>query len=182
MGQCCSSRETNSEQAIKKLRDQEIDEQLKKDRQKMSNEVKLLLLGMCVQYKSQCCLYINMCDHVSGAGESGKSTLLKQMRIIHGGGFQLEEKLSYREIVYSNVIESMKSILSAMQEFNMPLVRPEEEYKVAFDLINDLPEQMECEYDLPSEIALGVKLLWEEDGVLQAYNRRNEYQLHDSAA
>ncbi|KAL7313182.1 guanine nucleotide-binding protein subunit alpha [Mucor circinelloides] len=161
MGQCCSSRETNSEQAIKKLRDQEIDEQLKKDRQKMSNEVKLLLLG---------------------AGESGKSTLLKQMRIIHGGGFQLEEKLSYREIIYSNVIESMKSILSAMQEFNMPLVRPEDEYKVAFDLINYLPEQMECEYDLPSEIALAVKLLWEEDGVLQAYNRRNEYQLHDSAA
>lgn len=56
MGQCCSSRETNSEQAIKKLRDQEIDEQLKKDRQKMSNEVKLLLLGMCVLYMSQCCL------------------------------------------------------------------------------------------------------------------------------
>lgn len=64
----------------------------------------------------------------------------------------------------------------------MPLVRPEDEYKVAFDLINYLPEQMECEYDLPSEIALAVKLLWEEDGVLQAYNRRNEYQLHDSAA
>lgn len=45
MGQCCSSSETNSEQAINKLRDQEIDEQLKRDRQKMSNEVKLLLLG-----------------------------------------------------------------------------------------------------------------------------------------
>lgn len=47
MGQCCSSSEINNEQAIKKLRDQEIDEQLKKDRQKMSNQVKLLLLGMC---------------------------------------------------------------------------------------------------------------------------------------
>lgn len=45
MGQCCSSSETNSEQVINKLRDQEIDEQLKRDRQKMSNEVKLLLLG-----------------------------------------------------------------------------------------------------------------------------------------
>lgn len=45
MGQCCSSSEINSEQAINKLRDQEIDERLKRDRQKMSNEAKLLLLG-----------------------------------------------------------------------------------------------------------------------------------------
>lgn len=117
-----------------------------------------------------------------GAGESGKSTLLKQMRIIHDGGFQKDEKLSYREIINSNVIESMKSILSAMQKLNISLVRPEEEYRVAFEVVDDLPEQMECGYDLPSEIALAIKLLWEDDGVLQAYSRRNEYQLHDSAA
>jgi hypothetical protein len=42
---CCNSSEVNSEKAILKLRDQEIEEQLKKDRQKMAREVKLLLLG-----------------------------------------------------------------------------------------------------------------------------------------
>lgn len=104
------------------------------------------------------------------------------MRIIHEGGFQKDEKLSYREIVFSNVIESMKPIVNAMQKFNIQLVSPEEEYKAAFDLINNLPEQMECEDNLPPEIALAIKLLWEDDGVLQTYSKRNEYQLHDSAA
>lgn len=104
------------------------------------------------------------------------------MRIIHEGGFQKDEKISYREIVFSNVIESMKSIVNTMQKFNIQLVSPEEEYKAAFDLINGLPAQWEWEYDLPPEIALAIKLLWEDDGVLQTYNKRNEYQLHDSAA
>ena len=30
--------------------------------------------------------------HVSGTGESGKSTFIKQMRIIHGSGFNDEDK------------------------------------------------------------------------------------------
>ncbi|KAL9551676.1 hypothetical protein MBANPS3_004151 [Mucor bainieri] len=149
MGQCCSSsNDVNSERAVRK-RDQQIDEQLKKDRQQMGKEVKLLLLG---------------------AGESGKSTLLKQMQIIHGGGFSKEERLSYREIIYSNVIESMKAILIAMHRFDMLLDRPEEEYEVAFDVIDELPVQdMACGYDLPSEVALAIKLLWEDESVVQTY-------------
>jgi guanine nucleotide-binding protein subunit alpha len=50
MGQCCSSNKINSKQVNNKLRDQKIDEQLKRDRQKMSNEAKLLLLGEIFLY------------------------------------------------------------------------------------------------------------------------------------
>jgi guanine nucleotide-binding protein subunit alpha len=41
---CCSSIEA-SHHPVGQLRDQEIDEQLKKDRHKLSHQVKLLLLG-----------------------------------------------------------------------------------------------------------------------------------------
>lgn len=43
-----------------------------------------------------------------GAGESGKSTFLKQMRIIHGYRFGLEEIDEYRETIYKNVVMGMK--------------------------------------------------------------------------
>lgn len=53
---CCASNEIIDEKSIQKLRDQEIDEQLKKDRERMSNEVKLLLLGN-VYVNSKCRYY-----------------------------------------------------------------------------------------------------------------------------
>lgn len=37
-----------------------------------------------------------MCVLLIGARESGKSTIIKQMKIIHGGGYQREELESYK--------------------------------------------------------------------------------------
>lgn len=42
-----------------------------------------------------------------GAGESGKSTILKQMKLIHEGSYTTEERESYKEIIYSNTVQSM---------------------------------------------------------------------------
>ncbi|KAI8077191.1 heterotrimeric G protein alpha subunit B [Thamnidium elegans] len=154
---CCSSIQVIDD--IGKLRDQEIDDLIKKDRQNMTNQVKLLLLG---------------------SGESGKSTLLKQMRIIHEGEFPQEEKISCREIVFINLIESMKSIVVAMNKLKIPLV-DEEESKDAFDLIMNLSDY-ESDYHLQADIANAIHVLWQDDGVKSTFDRRNEFQLNDSAA
>ncbi|KAF6312858.1 G protein subunit alpha i2 [Rhinolophus ferrumequinum] len=60
-----------------------IDKNLREDGEKAAREVKLLLLG---------------------AGESGKSTIVKQMKIIHEDGYSEEECRQYRAVVYSNTI------------------------------------------------------------------------------
>ena len=54
---------------------------------------------------------------VLGAGESGKSTLLKQMRIIHKSDYTLEEKLMFKPVVYANTIQSMSIILHAVERY-----------------------------------------------------------------
>lgn len=40
-----------------------------------------------------------------GAGESGKSTFLKQMRLIHGIGFNHDLLLQYQHVIYSNIVQ-----------------------------------------------------------------------------
>jgi len=62
-----------------------------------------------------------------GAGESGKSTILKQMRIIYSEGFHLEERKEIRQVIFSNMIVAFKIVAEEMREFNQEYQYPESE-------------------------------------------------------
>ncbi len=48
-----------------------------------------------------------------GAGESGKSTIAKQMRIIFMKGWAEEEKLSYKPVIANNIITASRGLKMA---------------------------------------------------------------------
>ena len=54
-----------------------------------------------------------------GAGESGKSTILKQMRLIYAEGFHLEERKEIRQVIFSNMIVAFKIIAEEMRELGV---------------------------------------------------------------
>ena len=81
-----------------KERSKMIDEELQKSKQDSKMVVKLLLLG---------------------PGDSGKSTIVKQMRIIHESGYNEEDRKHYRPVVYSNTIQSLMTIISAMRKLDI---------------------------------------------------------------
>ena len=62
----------------------------------------------------------------AGAGESGKSTLLKQMRLIHEeGGFSPEERTQYALVVHSNTIQSLMAVIRAMDKLQIEFSDPD---------------------------------------------------------
>lgn len=67
----------------------EIDKCIHRDKTYVKRLVKILLLG---------------------AGESGKSTFLKQMRIIHGQDFDQKAKEEFRATIFSNVIKGKPTL------------------------------------------------------------------------
>ncbi|KAH8923340.1 guanine nucleotide-binding protein alpha-3 subunit [Atractiella rhizophila] len=75
-----------------------IDKQIDEDARKFRKECKILLLG---------------------SGESGKSTVVKQMKIIHQGGYSRDELLLARMTIYKNIIESAQAIVLALRKFNL---------------------------------------------------------------
>ena len=55
----------------------------------------------------------------TGAGESGKSTVLKQMRLIYAQGFSRPEKEEWRAIIFNNILSAFKVIIDAMEELGV---------------------------------------------------------------
>lgn len=60
----------------------------------------------------------------SGAGESGKSTLVKQMKIIHSCGFSHTERTAFRPTMLDNLLASMKYVLTGMGRLRINLQDP----------------------------------------------------------
>ena len=56
-----------------------------------------------------------------GAGESGKSTIAKQLKILHLKGFSADERNTYKAIVYNNVLSSMKALVTACKDLGIPI-------------------------------------------------------------
>ena len=65
----------------------------------------------------------------SGTGESGKSTFIKQMRIIHGSGYTEEDKRGFVKLVYQNIFMAMHSMIRAMETLKIPYKDPSNEVR-----------------------------------------------------
>ena len=92
----------------------EIEKQLREDQKRMAKEVKLLLLGILVPSNSP--HTIAAADTCSGAGESGKSTVLKQMRLIHTKGFSVSERKQWKVTIFHNLLHAFQVVFGAMEE------------------------------------------------------------------
>ncbi|KZP26355.1 guanine nucleotide binding protein, alpha subunit [Athelia psychrophila] len=90
----CTSRNARMAQA----RSDAIDQQIGADSCKFKRECKILLLG---------------------SGESGMSTIVKQMKIVHQDGFNRDELMSYRMSIYHNLLDSAQAIILAMREIGL---------------------------------------------------------------
>ena len=56
-----------------------------------------------------------------GAGESGKSTIFKQMKIINKDGYSKKEKMEFVSIIYSNTVQSMNVLMEAFAKVGMDM-------------------------------------------------------------
>nr|CAG4713734.1 unnamed protein product [Naegleria fowleri] len=143
---------------------QHINKQLAKDHEKQKSEIKLLLLG---------------------AGESGKSTIFKQMKIIHHKGYTPEECLRFKDVIYGNTLQSIRVLIEAMSSLNPPVQFANSSNIDRAEKFTRIPEQqiiLNAGSIISPEVGKDIKMLWSDAGIQQVYNRRSEFQLNDSAA
>ncbi|XP_012250523.1 guanine nucleotide-binding protein subunit alpha homolog isoform X1 [Athalia rosae] len=154
---CCLRFKFSPEEIEQRYKSQEIDRMLEKDRQILRRQVKLLLLG---------------------AGESGKSTFLKQMRIIHGVKFEPEVVKEYRHIIYQNIIKGMKVLVDARDKLKIAWEDPKN-FDVGYQLLK-IENTMMLDTRLFLRYVPNLKSLWSDASIKKAFDRRREFQLSDS--
>ena len=96
MGGCTSRNASEAPTTPDKLRSIAIDRQIAEDERNSKKECKILVLG---------------------SGNSGKSTIVQQMKAIHG--YTPDELLSYRSVVNRNVVGSAQALVFAMRKFGL---------------------------------------------------------------
>ncbi|XP_042697458.2 guanine nucleotide-binding protein subunit alpha-15 isoform X3 [Chrysemys picta bellii] len=117
------------------------------------------------------------CLRPTGAGESGKSTFIKQLRIIHGAGYSEEDRKGFATLVYQNVFASMQAMIGAMETLQIPYAQPEnvENAKLVMGVNASKVAALIRPY------ANAIESLWRDAGIRTCYERRREYHLLDSA-
>jgi guanine nucleotide-binding protein G(i) subunit alpha len=61
-----------------------------------------------------------------GSGESGKSTIVKQMKILHKDGYTKEELYEYKPFVYKNVLDCIRNVINAIIELQPDLIKKDD--------------------------------------------------------
>uniref|UniRef100_A0A8C3U7R5 G protein subunit alpha transducin 3 n=1 Tax=Catharus ustulatus TaxID=91951 RepID=A0A8C3U7R5_CATUS len=143
----------SSESKESARRSRELEKKLQEDAEREARTVKLLLLG---------------------AGESGKSTIVKQMKIIHKDGFTYQERMEFRPIVYSNAVQSILAIVKAMTKLGISYENParlEDERKLCA-----MATALE-DGSLSRELVELMKGVWRDGGTQACFARAAEYQL-----
>ena len=114
-----------------------------------------------------------------GAVESGKSTVVKQMKIIHGDGYTNNELASFRPVIFGNLASSIRVVVQSMEKLGIEFSNPDnkEKAQVILGSMANLPS-----YDtLPPEVVEAFQCVWGDEGVRNCFARAHEYQLNDSA-
>ena len=134
----------------------EINTTLRKEKARIDSEIKLLLLG---------------------AGESGKSTIAKQMKFLFMDGFNNEERESYKGIIASNTVGSMRVLVAAAADMGIEITEHKEEAE------RFMAETSGTQFSgaLTAAIGRDIKALWSDPAVKSTYVRSSEFQLNDSA-
>ena len=154
MGCCLSNPEKRDDKIVGK--------ELKADKTSDQNIKKLLFLG---------------------SGGSGKSTLFKQLRTIHGEGFLDKDRMGFKDHIYSQVIDQMKSLVECMED----LIEDEP------DIFGDLKltkrgnesakfiDYLRNDADVDDSVADEVEILWNEESIQRVFEQRARLKIDDSS-
>ncbi|XP_047313574.1 guanine nucleotide-binding protein alpha-1 subunit-like [Impatiens glandulifera] len=118
-----------------------------------------------------------------GAGESGKSTIFKQIRLLFQTGFDDKELKTYTPVIHANVYQTIKILYDGSKELaqngtDSSKYDVSAENKTIGDKLSDIGSKLDYPR-LTKELAEEIETLWKDVAIQETYSRGNELQVPD---
>lgn len=139
-------------------RNGKIDAQLRLDDSVEKRKIKVLLLG---------------------AGESGKTTLFKQMKLLYSDthDFTPRERLKFRQIIYKNICTDVVMLLRVVRFRGLELTSKEGKTAATYVLKNFKPRKAP---EVTKEVKDLYVSIWKDETVQKVWETRDSVQVQDS--
>ncbi|XWS72370.1 hypothetical protein CRYUN_Cryun02cG0034300 [Craigia yunnanensis] len=120
-----------------------------------------------------------------GAGESGKSTIFKQIKLLFQTGFDEAELKSYISVIHANIYQTIKILYDGSKEFAQNDADSSKyvlscENKVIGEKLSKIGSRLDYPR-LNRELAQEIETLWKDSAIQETYARGNELQVPDCA-
>ncbi|KAJ6227162.1 guanine nucleotide-binding protein g(o) subunit alpha [Anaeramoeba flamelloides] len=139
----------------KRKRNRQIEKNLKKEEKELNEQIKILVLG---------------------TGDSGKSTLIKQLQIVYRNGFHERDLKRYKTAIRCNLVLHMKVLVAASLESNLEFGSDNEDY--AEEMSEFPPPSTES---IEPETVKMIKSLWSDSTIQEIFEKRHEFGIPDTA-
>jgi len=132
-----------------------IDKKIKNINVNMGQEVTMLLLG---------------------AGESGKTTISKQMKILHLDGFKDKDRLFYRAIVADNILHCFKELIKGVKVLDLEIAPELQDDASALLKLNELSDDI---FEFLRGMLNQLQNIWNDHAIQEVYQKRTQFQIFD---
>ncbi|KAL6648702.1 hypothetical protein ACP70R_012926 [Stipagrostis hirtigluma subsp. patula] len=171
MGSSCSRPHSlNEAEAAENAKSADIDRRILQETKAEQHIHKLLLLG---------------------AGESGKSTIFKQIKLLFQTGFDEAELRSYTSVIHANVYQAVKILYDGAKELaqvesdsSKYVLSPDTEVLSIYIEIGEKLSEIGGRLDYPlldKELVQDIRKLWQDPAIQETYSRGSILQLPDCA-
>ncbi|XP_042036966.1 guanine nucleotide-binding protein alpha-1 subunit [Salvia splendens] len=164
MGSLCSRHRRSAADPVENEQTAEIERRIEQETKAEKHIQKLLLLG---------------------AGDSGKSTIFKQIKLLFQSGFDEAELKGYTPAIHANVYHTIKILyegskeLSQSSEDSLKFIVSDENKEIG-EKFSEIGGRLNYPC-LTKEIAHEIETLWRDNAIQETYVRGNELQLPDCA-
>lgn len=109
--------------------------------------------------------------------ESGKSTVMKQLKILYDC-LDVDDRVQYRPFIYQNLFRSADAVLRGMQYLKLkPSDKENQEY---FELLKKYTHAGDLDNPPIPEVGDAMSSLWKDDCINTLMKHQTELNLYDS--